>query len=168
MYPVTIWVDETDEFEDRYTETLNDDGTITHTKVRGTVLVVGTPQDAAHFNNQEAGIYDAHAASLLLVNALRQLGWRVEDLEKATVQETGTVTLTNTLEFPFNDSKKTVALTNVRDNLNYIVVVVSKTGNGNIGEIEISDRQVNGFKIEFTGSAPSASVTYAVIGGYDQ
>ncbi len=168
MYPVTIWVDETDEFEDRFTESLNDDGSITHTKVRGTVYVEGTPQDAAHFNNLENGVYDAHSATLMLLNALRQIGWRVEDLEKATVQETGSVSLTNTLEFPFNNSKKTVALTNVRDNLNYIVVVVSKTGNGSIGEIEISERQVNGFKIEFTGSASSATVTYAVIGGYDQ
>lgn len=167
MYPVTIWVDETDEYEDRFTEAMNDDGTISHIKVRGTVYVEGTPQDAAHFNNQEAGIFDAHTATLLVMNALRQAGWRIEDLQKASIQETGTVILTNTQIFPFNDSKKTVALTNVRDNLNYIVVVVNKTGDGSIGEIEISERQVNGFKIEFTGSASNATVTYAVIGGYD-
>ena len=167
-YQVTIWLDEVDEFEDRFTETQNPDGTITHTKVRGTVQQQGTPMDAAHFYNMECGIFDAHTAADLILNGLRQLGWRTEDLEKATVQETGSVNLTNTLQFPFNDSKKTVALQNVRDNLNYIVVVVSKTGSGNIGEIEISERQVNGFKIEFTGSAASATVTSAVIGGYNQ
>jgi len=169
MYPVTIWVDETDEYEDRYTESLNDDGTISHTKVRGTVYVEGTPQDAAHFNNQEAGIYDAHSAALLLINALRQQGWRVEALEKATVQETGTVTLNNTQAFPFNNSIVTVPLTNVRDNLNYIVEIISVTpaGGGNAGEIEVSERQTNGFKMAFTGSASSVAVTYAVIGGYN-
>lgn len=168
MYNRTIWVDETDEFENRYRETANPDGTITHTKETGEVYVEGTPQSAAYFNNMEDGIQDAHIGADLILNGLRQLGWRTEDLEKATVQETGTVNLTNTQEFPFNNSKVTVPLTNVRDNLNYIVVVVSKTGSGNIGEIEISERQVNGFKIEFTGSAPSATVVYAVIGGYDQ
>jgi hypothetical protein len=170
MYPVTIWVDETDEFEDRFTEAQNSDGTITHTKVRGTVYVEGTPQDAAHFNNQEAGIFDAHSATLLLINALRQQGWRVEALEKATVQETGTVTLTNSQSFPFNNSIKTVPLSNVRDNLNYVVEIikVEPAGGGNAGEIEVSERQTNGFKMAFTGSASSVVVTYAVIGGYDK
>jgi hypothetical protein len=170
MYPVTIWVDETDEFEDRFTETMNDDGTITHTKRRGVVYVEGTPQDAAHFNNLENGVYDAHAATALLVNALRQAGWRIEDLEKATVQETGTVTLTNSQSFPFNNSIVTVPLTNVRDNLYYIVEIISvvPAGGGNAGEIVVSERQVNGFKMAFTGSASSVAVTYAVIGGYDK
>ncbi len=170
MYPVTIWVDETDEFEDRFTEAMNDDGTITHKKVRGTVFVEGTPQDAAHFNNLENGVYDAHAATALLVNALRQAGWRIEALEKATVQETGTVTLTNSQSFPFNNSIKTVPLANVRDNLYYVVEIISvvPAGGGNAGEIVVSERQVNGFKMAFTGSASSVAVTYAVIGGYDK
>ena len=118
----------------------------------------------------EDGISDAHIAAALQLNYQRQSEWRIEDLETATVQETGTVTLTNSQTFPFNNSKKSVALANVRDNLNYIVVVVSKTANdgSNIGEIEISERQVNGFKIEHTGSSKSVTVVYAVIGGYDQ
>jgi len=168
MYEWIDWKDQIDQFNGCFIEEAQGDGSIKHTPVRGTVQQEGTSQDADNFGHLMNGIIDAHNAVDLLVNALRQIGWRVEDLEKATVQETGSVSLTNTLEFPFNDSKKTVALTNVRDNLNYIVVVVSKTGNGNIGEIEISERQVNGFKIEFTGSASSATVTYAVIGGYDQ
>lgn len=170
-YPITTWEDEVDEYEDRFTETMNEDGTITHTKVRGTVQQQGTPMNAENFNNMEQGILDAHMAAALLMSALRQQGWSDDDrlsaLEKATIQETGTVTLTNTLAFPFNNSKVTVPLTNVRDNLNYVVVVVSKTGAGNIGEIEISERQINGFKIEHTGSSKSVTVTYAVIGGYN-
>jgi hypothetical protein len=174
MYERTYWVDEVDEFENRYTEVPNGDGTITHTKVPGERYVEGTPQSAANFNKMEDGIMDAHVAHALLLQAFREKGWedddRLDALEKATVQETGTVSLTNSQEFPFNNSKKTVALANVRDNLNYVVVVVSKTAadGGNIGEIEISERQVNGFKIAFTGSSKSVTVVYAVIGGYDK
>lgn len=169
MYNWTFWVDEVDQYENRYTETANGDGSITHTKVRGEVYVEGTPQSAENFNKIEHGILDAHIAAAQMLIHQKQSEWRIEDLEKATVQETGTVTLTNTMAFPFNNSKKSVALANVRDNLNYVVVVVSKTANdgGNIGEIEISERQINGFKIEHTGSSASVTVVYAVMGGYN-
>ena len=78
------------------------------------------------------------------------------------------VTLTNSEEFPFNNSSVSVALANERDNLNYVVEIIKIEPDGNAGEIEVSDRQVNGFKLAFTGSASSVKVTYAVIGGYDQ
>ena len=35
MYEQTLWQDHVTEFEDRYTESRNDDGTITHTPVEG-------------------------------------------------------------------------------------------------------------------------------------
>jgi len=167
-YPITEWLDEVDEFEDRFTESQNPDGSITHTKVRGTVQQQGTPLDAAHFNNMEKGIADAHDATLLLLNAHRQNEWRIEDLETATAQETGTKALTNTNGFLFNNSKVTVPLTKVRDNLNYVVEVIEVTATGGpAGEIEITERQVNGFKMAFTGSATAVTVKYAVIGGFD-
>ncbi len=168
MYNRTYWVDETDQYENRYTETANDDGSITHTKVTGEVYVEGTPQSASNFNNLEDGVLDAHAAAGLLLNHALQSDQRLEDLERDADQETGTVTLTNSSKFPFNNSQVTVALTNERENLNYVVEIISASGNGNVGEIEVSDRQVNGFKIAFNGSATSVSVTYAVIGGYDK
>lgn len=169
MYNRTFWVDETDQYENRYREVANDDGTITHTKVTGEVYVEGTPQSARNFNNIEAGILDAHgAAQQILVNQRQHL-WRIEDLEKATDQETGSVTLTNSKAFPFNNSQKSVAMGNRRDNLNYVVEIISVTPvGGPYGEIDISDRLVNGFKIAFTGSASSVTVTYAVIGGYNR
>ena len=169
MYLWTNWVDETDEFEDRYTETMNPDGTITHTKVRGEVYVEGTPQDAAHFNQIEEGILDAHAAIAQAILAVRHNTWRIEELEKATDQETGEVTLTNSAAFPFNDSIVTVPLVIERDNLNYVVVVIKiEATGGPSGDIDITERQVNGFKMAFTGSASSVKVTYAVIGGFDR
>ena len=150
-----------------YTEVMNSDGSRTDTPAPGEVQEPGTQQSATNFNHMDDGIFDASIAEALLLNFVRQSEWRIADLEKATVQETGTVTLTNSQEFPFNNSQVSVALTNRRDNLNYVVVIVSATGNGNVGEIEVSDRLVNGFKIAHTGSATSVAVTYAVIGGYN-
>ena len=172
-YQITIWQDEVDQYEDRFTESQNPDGSITHTKVRGTVQQQGTPMNAEHFNNMEMGIADAHDAVALLLNALRQLDWSNDDrlkwLEKATIQETGTKVLTNTQAFPFNNSIVTVPLTTTRDNLNYIVEVIEVTPTGGpAGEIEVTERQVNGFKMAFTGSASSVTVKYAVIGGFTQ
>lgn len=168
MYGRQIWQDEVDQYEDRFMETANQDGSITHTKYRGTVLVEGTPQDAAHFNNMEFGISDSHIAEDLMLNAYRQALWRTEDLERATAQETGVVTLTNSQAFPFNNSIVTVPLTVTRDNLNYVVEVikVEPTG-GPSGDIDVTERQTNGFKMAFTGSASSVKVTYAVIGGFN-
>lgn len=150
-----------------YTEVMNQDGSRTDTPAPGEVQEQGTQMSATNFNHMDEGIHDDAIAEALLMNYARQSRWRIEDLEKATVQETGSVTLTNTQGFPFNNSKVSVPLTNQRDNLNYIVVIVSATGAGNVGEIEVSERLVNGFKIEFTGSASSVTVVYAVIGGYN-
>lgn len=81
--------------------------------------------------------------------------------------ESNTKALTNSLAYPFNNSKASVALATARDNLNYHIEIVSVTATGGpAGEILITDRQVNGFKMEFTGSASAVSVTYAVTGGF--
>lgn len=166
-YQVTDWKDHVTEYENRYRETANADGTITHEKEEGEVIQQGTPLSATYLRNMEYGIKDAHEAAALLLNALRQGVWRIEALEKATIQEVGEKTLTNSQKFPFNNSVSTVALTNIRDNLNYVVVIVSVTGSGNVGEVEVTDRLVNGFKLAYTGSSPSVTVKYAVIGGYE-
>ena len=148
------WKDRIVERPRTYTEVTNPDGSRTDTPAPGEIQEPGTQISATNLNQ-------------MILNALRQIGWRTDALEKATVQETGTKTLTNTKSFPFNDSKSTVALTNVRENLNYVVVIVEATGAGNIGEVEVSDRLTNGFKLAFNGSAKSVTVKYAVIGGYN-
>ena len=43
MYEQKLWQDHVTEFEDRYTESRNDDGTITHTPVEGEIIQQGTP-----------------------------------------------------------------------------------------------------------------------------
>ena len=50
-------------------------------------------------------------------------------------------------------------------NVKYAIVADIKSANGNPGEVVASDKQVNGFKLAFTGSAKSAVVEYIVIGG---
>lgn len=77
----------------------------------------------------------------------------------------GTVTLTNTLDFPFNDSQVTVPISTERNNQNYIVDYEVTAAVGNVGDIIVSAKLVNGFKIEYTGSATSVTIKYQVLGG---
>lgn len=77
--------------------------------------------------------------------------------------ENGTVTLTNSKEYPFNNSRATVAITATRENLYYDVETeVTAYSGGLPGNIVISDKQLNGFKIEFDGSASSVTVAYKI------
>lgn len=109
-----------------------------------------------HLNNLEEGV----AANNAGVRALETWQGKVANVQ------TGSATLTNTLENPFNNSKKSIALGTALSNTNYDVVILSATAaDGNIGEIEISDRLVNGFKMNYTGCASSVTVNYAIIGG---
>lgn len=91
-----------------------------------------------------------------------------QQMQKLRVVETGTVTLTNSLEFPFNNSRKTVALVTAQANSDYLVDVEVDEANGNVGEVIVSSRMTNGFAIEHTGSATSVTVNYFVIGGFTE
>ena len=156
MYGKTYWLDEVTEYEGIFEETDLGGGMIKHEPVTGQIYVQGTPQDAAHWNNMENGIFDAHTAVGLLMMLARQNSWEVE---------IGTVDLTNTQTYPFNNSKKSVALTKVKENGNYVVLTDIVSYTGSVGEIVVSDKLTNGFKVAFTGSASSAKVQYIVIGG---
>lgn len=172
-YIPVSWKDRRVERPRTFTQVMNSDGSRTDTPAPGEIQEPGTQLSATNFNHVEDGILDGSIAAELLLNFVRQSEWRISDLEKATVQEVGTVTLNNTVsggtlkKFLFNNSQKSVALTNRRDNLNYMVVIVSATSGGGIGEVEVTDRLVNGFKLAYSGSAASVAVTYAVIGGYE-
>lgn len=69
MYEPKLWQDHVTEFEDRYTESRNDDGTITHTPVEGEIIQQGTPQNATNFNHMEEGISNATETAALLALA---------------------------------------------------------------------------------------------------
>lgn len=107
---------------------------------------------------------DGDVASKLIINVLRQHMWQNED--DALICEEGTKTLTNTKRFPFNDSKSSVSLAKTQKNTKYIIIAEPTTVAGNIGDINVSDRLTNGFKLAFTGSAKSVTVKYYVIGGF--
>jgi hypothetical protein len=80
---------------------------------------------------------------------------------------TGTISLTNTKLYPFNDSVQTVALEAARENRDYIVQTEVISSAGEVGDIVISGKAVNGFKIAFTGSAKQAVIKYYVTGGFE-
>lgn len=156
MYGRTFWEDEVRSPSNRYTLTQNADGTYTIVRA-GTVMQQGTFQDQAHFNNMEVGITDAHIALQLLLNAVRQNEWEIER---------GQVTLTNNAIYPMNNSVQSVALQLPKENGDYVVIAEVVSCSGNAGEVEVSDKLANGFKLAYTGSAASATIKYTVIGGY--
>lgn len=153
----TQWKDHVTNPSNCFNITKNDDGTYQITRA-GTVMQQGTPQDAAHFTNQENGIWELFACYGLLLNYARQMGWDVER---------GSINLTNTAKpYPFNNSQKTVALQMQRPSRDYIVITEASNVKGNLGQIEVSDQLSNGFKVAYTGSATAATINYIVIGGY--
>lgn len=156
MYNWQRWLDHVTRPSNVFKVVDNKDGTWTITPA-GTVMQQGTPQDQTHFNNMEAGILDAHTAISLLTNFARQNAWEIER---------GTIKLTNTLKFPFNNSQKTIALKTVRDITDYAVIVDVTGFVGNVGDIEITDKLINGFKLAYNGGASEATIDYVVIGGY--
>lgn len=172
MYSRTYWVDhalsETNKF--KITQVSGDIHTIVP---YGTVMQQGVPQDANHFNNMEEAL-SAHEIALgLHSNALMQHMDEIkknaalaEVVDKLHTVETGTVTLTNSAKYPFNNSQKTVALAAQRNTPAYVVITEVKSFVGNVGEIVVSDILANGFKIAFTGSATSVTVEYKILGGY--
>ncbi len=131
----------------------------------GQVIQQGTALSARNLNNIENGIFEDRETLFVLTQQMMQHKRLLADFEG----EVGQVTLTNTQAYPFNNSKITVALQKARDTLNYTVQteIISASG-GFPGNIKISDKQLNGFKIEFDGSATTVTVKYIVRGGMYQ
>lgn len=158
-----IWKDHVTQYSNRYKEVQNADGTITHEAVEGEVIQEGTPQNAKNFNDLEERVLASGEVANLAFLKVNMAENRIAGLTGEIVE----ATLTNSKEYPFNNSKKTLALKTPRGNLDYTVVVeASTTDAGGIGEIKITDKQLNGFKIEFTGTAKTVSVKCTVQGGY--
>lgn len=130
----------------------------------GDVIQQGTPQSAKNFNNIEEGALAANELGAVLAQQVAHNTRILADFEG----EIGEVVLTNTQEYPFNDSAKTVALTKPRDTLNYRVAVEVTNADGMPGSIKVCDKQINGFKVAFTGSAKIATIKYYVQGGMYQ
>ncbi|SHK14119.1 hypothetical protein [Tepidibacter formicigenes] len=160
-YNRTFWKDHVTQYENRYREVNNGDGTITHEPIEGEVIQQGTPQNEPNFNNIEEGVF---AANEMGSEATRVLLHHDQTLKKL-IGEAGETTLTNSLEYPFNNSIKTIAIATKRDTTDYTVDIDAIATGGDIGRIEVTDKQLNGFKIAFTGSAKSVNLKYIVKGG---
>lgn len=143
----------------------------------GEVMQQGTPVSEDHLNNMETGIHAANVAAIMAMNAARQA---MEAADNNVIIKD--VTLTNALNYPFNNSKETIALSGKeeRHNSNYIVLCEIKScviqdgspldgesvnNAGLAGNIVVSDKMTNGFKVEFTGSAGEVSLKLYIVGG---
>ena len=97
----------------------------------------------------------------LTVNIL-QIGRGISN----AIGESGTVTITNARAWPFNNSGSTVALRTPRDTTDYTVTVeVQSVTGGAAGEVSVSNKLLNGFKLSFSGSATEVVARYNVTGG---
>lgn len=130
-------------------------------KNSGEIIQEGTPMDAEHFNHMEQGIHNNSLMLALLLENVKHTQQSVESVDGEELE----VTLTNTKDFYFNNSVKTVALANMRSTLDYRVIAEVQGNPVNVGDVVVYDKQVNGFKIAFTGSAKSVTVRCFVQGG---
>lgn len=176
MYDITNWLDHAVTPARTFKITDNGDGTYTLVPV-GQVIQQGTPMSAANFNNIETGIHAANVAAIMAMNTAR-LAMETAD-SNVVIKD---VTLTNTAKYPFNNSKMTVALNDKEERHNTKYVVLAEIKNcvvedgssvdelainnaGLVGNIVISDKMINGFKIESTGSAGDVSLRLYIAGG---
>lgn len=172
MYNQTEWQDRVTQYEDRYKVAANLDGTYTHTEVEGEIIQVGTPQNQTNFNNMENGIQDVTMAAQLLdwanLHHRRTVDAHMASMDSEVMGEVRTITLTNTSAYPFNssvDNPQTIALRSTRKNLFYTVEAEVAEHDGEVGDIEISGKALNGFKIAYTGSGASVTLTVRIKGG---
>lgn len=106
----------------------------------------------------EGGISDAHLAAALLIIQSGLTADQVATEEK-------TVTLSNSQSYPFNNSTQTIALNTVRNFTDYTVEAEITAHDGNVGDVKIFDRMLNGFKVAYDGSAKSATIKLRIKGG---
>lgn len=168
MYQKTDWRDHVTDKPGLYIITDNKDGTWTITPA-GKVMQQGTPQDQEHFNNIENGVWDIYAALGMMFNTVRQQGWQLNEAV-ATIDNSwqivsGSVDLTNARTYPCNNSKKSVSLRLAMGSTSYLVMTELVKSDGPVGDIEVSEKLVNGFKLAYNGSAKSATIEYIAIGG---
>lgn len=127
----------------------------------GELIQEGTPMSRTQFYNMETGILGNNVLGAFLVSQVMQHQRSLADLE-GEIKE---VTLTNSLKYPFNNSAKTVALEHERDTLKYQVGVEVISSDGLVGDVEVYDKALNGFKLRYTGSAKTVKLRYYVQGG---
>ena len=129
----------------------------------GEVIQEGTPIDDENLDSMDESAWEALQIAKANINFSRQNRDRIEAMEGEVVR----VTLSNTQQYPFNNSQTTVPLSKETHKTNYTVLVevISSTGGG-VGDVRITDRAVNGFKISYSGAATSVTLDCYIRGGY--
>lgn len=77
------------------------------------------------------------------------------------MKNSGVIKLKNSKMYPFNNSITAVALKVPFESSNYNVYAVVQKSTGEVGDIVISDKARNGFKIAYTGSAVDAEISWS-------
>ena len=162
IYDTLHWLDHVVQYPGRKKIIENPDGTVDLERSEGEVIQQGTPRNATNYNNQEQGILANSLGLAQLQQNQNQHARSITDL----AGEVGTTSLSNTQKYPFNSPGITIPIAKQRFNLNYDVEVeiISSLG-GFVEEVIVYDKQLNGFKIKFTGSATSVSLKYKLVGG---
>ncbi len=161
LYNATKWLDHVTQYPMRRRITKNDDETYDLIRAEGEIIQQGTARNAKNYNNMESGILGNQIHLLVLGQQMLQVQRACED----TRGEFGVITVTNANRYPFASAAVTVPIKEKRSNLDYVVEVEIVSSNGNVEQIEVFDKQLNGFKIRFTGSAKSAEFKYKLTGG---
>lgn len=161
LYNATKWLDHVTQYPMRRRITQNEDGTSDVVRAEGEVIQQGTARNAKNYNNMETGILSNSIYGAFLLQQTLQLMRSSEE----TKGEYGTVSIVNTNSYPFSSPSKTVSITEKCSNLNYHVEVEVLEADGNVERIDIFDKQLNGFKIAFKGSAKNATFSYKIVGG---
>jgi len=172
MHNQTDWKDHVTQYPNRRRIVDNGDGTSTVTKEQGEVIQQGTAQSATNFNNIEDGVQGATIAAQIIewgnLQQQRLNDAHLGEIDGEVLGEAHTVVLTNSASYPFNstmDTPTTVALTTTRKNLFYTVEAEVAAHTGEVGDIHITDKALNGFKVSFDGSASSVTLTLRIKGG---
>ena len=157
------FLDHVVEYPGRFQETDLGNHLIQHDPAPGEIVQEGTPLNAANMNLLDTAALQAIMMGSLNTSLLRQLSDKVE----AQAGEQIEVTLTNTQQYPFNNSNKAVQLGTNRNKKNYTVLVeVLSSEGGGVGEILVTNKLLNGFQIAYTGAASSVTVNCIVQGGF--
>lgn len=161
MRELVNWKDHTVEYPNRFKKT-ETGGYVVLDREPGTVKQQGTPQNASNFNKMDLASLEAMLMASENTRNLIHMGNVVDGMVGVIVE----AELKNTQEYPHNNSIKTLQLVTPRNTKDYTVTVepIAIKG-GAVGEFEISDKLLNGFKVKYTGSAKSVTVRCYVRGG---
>lgn len=161
MRDLVNWQDHVVEFPGRFDVQDLGDGKEQLTPAPGEIRQQGTPQNATNFNRMDIAAFEAmligNENTRMLLQTIREL----EGVKGLSID----VTLTNSQAYPFNNSKATVNIPALRNTDSYYVITETLESNGEVGDYEVSEKLLNGFKLAFTGSATTVKVRCHVIGG---